>query len=84
MLKLIGGSGQLSLGKKFAGKYFELEHLEDGSVMLRPMAVVPESQAWLHTATMAKKIKKAKEWAAKTPAAETELDAFLKKHKVKV
>ena len=83
MLKVIGNSGQLSLGKKFAGKYFELQQLEDGSIVLHPMKVVPESEAWVHTPAMAKKLKKAKEWAAKTPAAETDLDAFLKKHKIK-
>ena len=82
MLKIVGGSGQLSLGKKFAGKYFELEFREDGCVVLRPMKVVPESEAWLHTAEMAAKLGKAKVWAAKTPAAETDVDAFLKKHKV--
>lgn len=83
MLKIVGSSGQFSLGKKFAGKYFELQQMEDGTIILRPMKVVPESEAWLHTPAMAKKLRKAKAWAAKTPAAGTDLDAFLKQHKVK-
>lgn len=81
MLKMVGSSGQLSLGKKYAGKYFEIEQLEDGSLVLRPMKVVPESEAWLHTPEMREKLKRAKEWAAHTPAAETDLDAFLDKVK---
>ena len=83
MLKIVGASGQLSLGKKFAGKYFELEYREDGCVVLRPMKVVPESEAWLHTAAMTTKLKKAKDWAATTPAAESDVEAFLQKHNVK-
>lgn len=81
MLKIVGGSGQLSLGKKFAGKYFELEYREDGCVVLRPMKVVPESEAWLHSAAITTKLKQAKAWAATTPAAETDVEAFLKQHK---
>lgn len=81
MLKMVGSSGQLSLGKKYAGKYFEIEQLEDGSLVLRPMKVVPESEAWLHTPEMREKLKRAKEWAARNPTAETDLDAFLNKVK---
>lgn len=81
MLKMVGSSGQLSLGKKYAGKYFEIERLEDGSLVLRPMKIVPESEAWLHTPEMREKLKRAKEWAARHPAAESDLDAFLNKVK---
>lgn len=41
MLKEVGASGQISLGKKYAGQLFEVELLADGSIVMRPMKVVP-------------------------------------------
>lgn len=31
MLKMVGASGQLSLGKKYSGKYFKVTHQPDGA-----------------------------------------------------
>lgn len=41
MLKEVGASGQISLGKKFAGQLFDMQVLEDGRVQLLPVKVVP-------------------------------------------
>ena len=38
MLKEVGASGQISLGKKYAGQLFDLQTLEDGSIVMRPGA----------------------------------------------
>jgi hypothetical protein len=81
MLKMVGSSGQLSLGKKYAGKYFEIEQMEDGALVLRPMKVIPESEAWLHEPEIQKKLRQAKEWMKKNPPTETDLDAFLEQVK---
>ncbi len=43
MLKAVGASGQISLGKKYAGQYFEMEEQADGSIVMVPMKVVPAS-----------------------------------------
>ena len=43
MLKEVGASGQISLGKKYAGQLFDLQTLEDGSIVMRPVKVVPVS-----------------------------------------
>ncbi len=37
MVKMVGSSGQLSIGKEYAGQYYELEHLLGGAIVLRPM-----------------------------------------------
>jgi hypothetical protein len=52
MLKQVGVSGQVVLGKKFAGQFFELSTRDDGVLELRPMVVIPQSQAWAHTPEM--------------------------------
>jgi hypothetical protein len=43
---VVGKSGQISLGKRYAGKTLELQRLDDGSLLLRAVAMVPESQLW--------------------------------------
>ena len=44
-LKTVGASGQISLGKKYSGKHFEVIYRDDGSVQLKPMRVVPDTEA---------------------------------------
>jgi hypothetical protein len=44
MLKEVGASGQISLGKKYAGQLFDLQTAADGSVTLTPVKVVPVAQ----------------------------------------
>lgn len=41
MLKEVGASGQISLGKKYAGQLFEVSLQPDASIVLRPVQVVP-------------------------------------------
>ena len=44
MLKEVGASGQISLGKKYAGQLFDMQIAEDGCVKLTPVKVVPLAQ----------------------------------------
>ncbi len=44
MLKEVGASGQISLGKKYAGQLFEMQIAPDGAVTLTPVKVVPMAQ----------------------------------------
>ena len=44
MLKEVGASGQISLGKKYAGQLFDMQIFEDGRVQLLPVKVVPVAQ----------------------------------------
>ena len=43
-LKTVGASGQISLGKKYSGKHFDVIYRDDGSVQLQPMKVVPDAR----------------------------------------
>ena len=45
MLKEVGTSGQISLGKKFAGRLFDVVFCPDGRVELVPMKAVPTVQS---------------------------------------
>ncbi len=44
MLKEVGASGQISLGKKYAGQLFDVVFYPDGRVEMVPMKVVPTVQ----------------------------------------
>jgi hypothetical protein len=77
-LQVVGKSGQISLGKSYAGKTLRLQHREDGSILITSVAVVPEpvvddrgARPLPHRARM--------EWAAKTAPAETEMEVLLKR-----
>ncbi len=45
MLKEVGASGQISLGKRFAGQLFEVTFHSDGRVEMLPMRAVPVRRA---------------------------------------
>lgn len=74
MLKEVGASGQISLGKKYAGQLFDMQVLEDGRVQLMPVRVVPVAReelaayptgdGWLTPERLARR----KAAAARTPA----------------
>lgn len=77
-IKVVGKSGQISLGKRYAGKTLELQRLDDGSLLLRAVAMVPESQLWTleepHRSTIARGLA----WASHTAPRESDLNALLK------
>jgi hypothetical protein len=76
-LKTVGKSGQISLGKSFAGKTLRLRRQADGSILLTPVAVIPESQLWTLREPHRSAIERGMAWAAENPPAETDLDELL-------
>jgi hypothetical protein len=76
-LKTVGKSGQISLGKGFAGKTLRLQRQVDGSILLIPVAVIPESQLWTLQEPHRSAIERGLAWAAENPPAETDLDELL-------
>lgn len=78
-IKVVGRSGQISLGKRYAGKTLELQRLEDGSILLRAVAMVPESQLWTLAEPHRSKIAKGLAWAAETEPRESDPDSLSKK-----
>ena len=73
-IKVVGKSGQISLGKSYAGKTFRLERRQDGTVVLTAVAMVPESQLWTLEEPHRSRITRGLAWAARTSPAETDLE----------
>ena len=77
-IKVVGKSGQISLGKRYAGKTLELQRLEDGSLLLRAVAMVPESQLWTLEEPHRSRIARGLAWAAETEPRESHPDSLVK------
>lgn len=78
-IKVVGKSGQISLGKSYAGKTLRLERRRDGTMVLTAVAVVPESQLWTLEEPHRSQIARGLTWAAETPPKESSLDALRKR-----
>ena|ERR1700733_4422228 len=79
-IKVVGKSGQISLGKDYAGKIFRLERRDGGTLVLTAVAMVPESQLWTLQEPHRSRIERGIAWAAQNPPAESDLDSLLKAH----
>jgi len=77
-IKVVGKSGQISLGKSYAGKTLRLERRHDGTVVLTAVAMVPESQLWTTQEPHRSRIERGLAWAAETAPSETSLDDLVK------
>jgi hypothetical protein len=77
-IKVVGKSGQISLGKRYAGKTLELQRLDDGSLLLRAVAMVPESQLWTVEEPHRSQIARGLAWAAQAKPQESDPDSLLK------
>ena len=76
--KTVGKSGQISLGKNYAGKTLRLDRLADGRIVLTAVAMVPESQLWTLAEPHRSRIERGLAWAAQSSPKETDLEALLK------
>ena len=66
MFKEVGTSGQISLGKKYAGQLFDVTVQPDGSIVMNPVKMVPaaaqSTREWANASATA--IDQYNAWAA--------------------
>lgn len=77
-IKIVGKSGQISLGKKYAGKTLRLERRTDGTVLLTAVAMVPEHQLWTLEEPHRSRIERGLAWAEAAKPRETSVETLLK------
>jgi hypothetical protein len=77
-IKVVGKSGQISLGKRYAGKMLRLERRQDGTVLLTAVAMVPETQLWTIEEPHRSRIERGINWAAANSPQETDVEELLK------
>lgn len=76
-LKTVGANGQISFGKKYAGRHVLVEEQSEGVWIVRTAQVIPDSEAWLHAPQTATDLKSALGHAVATPARSDTTDAIL-------
>ena len=75
-IKVVGKSGQISLGKALAGMEFLMEQLPGGDIVLKRAVVIPQNERWLHEPAMQEKLAKADAWMRENKPQETDIDAL--------
>jgi hypothetical protein len=73
VIKSIGSSGQISLGKEYAGRQVLIENPEPGVWMIRTATVIPDNEKWMRTPALKKDLTAALAWAQKAPAKASDL-----------
>lgn len=68
MVKSIGASEQISLGKEHAGRKVLVEMPEPGVWVIRTATIIPDNERWLHEPSVKKGLGKSLAWAVKNPA----------------
>ena len=73
VIKSVGRSGQISLGKKFAGQTVLIDQIETGVWIVKVGQFVPDSERWLHQSKTRAEIDEAVYWAEKNPPRKSNL-----------
>ena len=80
-IKTVGSSGQISLGKKFAGQTVMLDEIDTGVWIVKLGRFIPDNERWLHKPDVQAELNEAIAWANKNPPEDTnfeELEARIK------
>jgi hypothetical protein len=72
-VKTIGSSGQIALGKAYAGRQVLVSEVEPGVWVIKLGEFIPEGERWLHEPRVATSLDKAIAWAEKNPPRVTDL-----------
>lgn len=75
-IKTIGRSGQISLGKKFAGQTVMIDEIQSGIWMVKIGQFIPDNELWLHAPDIQAELDEAIAWAESNPPEETDIDAL--------
>ncbi len=74
VVKKIGSSGQISLGKEYAGRDVVIEQISDGVWIIKTGQFMPHDERWLHHPEVSSALDKAIDWAEQNPPGETNLN----------
>lgn len=72
-IKKVGQSGQISLGKQYAGRTVLVEEVEAGVWSVKLGQFIPDNERWLHEPEVKARLDRAIEWTETTEPAETDL-----------
>lgn len=76
-VKIIGSSGQISLGKQYAGRRVLVEETEPGVWLVRTAKVIPDDERWLQHSKASNDLMDALAWAQKHTPDDSGADDFM-------
>jgi hypothetical protein len=74
VIKTVGNSGQIALGKQYAGRHVMIEEPEQGVWLIKLGEFIPDNERWLHTPQVKADLDEALAWSAANPPRETDLN----------
>jgi hypothetical protein len=76
-VKQVNKQGQISIGKKYAGKKVRIDEYPDGTVVLEPVEIISEFEMKLiKSKAFQDRLKAFDRWESNNKPAETDLSAF--------
>ena len=66
-IKTVGHSGQISLGKKYAGCHVLVDEVETGVWIVKLGQFIPRNELWLHSDAVKSDLDEAINWAERNP-----------------
>ena len=80
-VKKVGASGQISLGKQYAGRIVTVDEVEPGVWCVKTAQVIPDNEMYLHTPEAKAKLDKGLKWAMAHPPRQSDLKALARRVK---
>jgi hypothetical protein len=74
IIKTIGNSGQIALGKEYAGRHVLVDQIEPGVWIIKLGQFIPDTERWLLDARVQEDLDEAIEWAENHPPSGSDLD----------
>ena len=75
-VKTIGSSGQIALGKEYAGRQVLVDQVEPGVWVIKLGEFIPDAERWLFEASVAADLDEAIAWAEANPPRGSDPDAL--------
>ena len=75
-IKTIGRSGQIALGKEYAGRSVLVDQLEPGVWIIKLGEFLPDSERWLYDTQAQHEVEEAITWAERNPPRPTDIKAL--------
>ena len=78
-VKTVGGNGQISIGKQYAGQQVLIEEQETGVWLIRTADVIPHNERWLHEPKHKAKLNAALAWAKGNQGSDANAESILER-----
>lgn len=79
VVKTVGSSGQISIGRQYAGRHVLVDEREPGVWVIKLGDFVPDNERWLHDPQVKAQLDESLAWLSQNPPRETDLDELEEK-----